>query len=300
VLSELPRSTTRVLSAVAWDALAGTRDDSELFADLVVLAGVEPGWARARPLGVPVLAFGVQPPDPDARIEREGPVGSRIIAWDREHSLTRHVAFDTVLASRMPLHQYSGAARVDPIAWSEAGVAISASDAGPARWVAVSFPVSSSNWPLQPSWALFVENAVDYLTRRTEYESGRVWSAGEPISLAVPARGSAYIFGSPGASTARQVASDRAGNVSIPAQSLVGVYQLASESPGEIYPLPVAVLNADESACLTSDRMSIGSQPLESSAAGESRRELWPWFVGVLLVVLTLEWMVFASRSRIS
>ncbi|MBX3362545.1 MAG: VWA domain-containing protein [Phycisphaeraceae bacterium] len=300
VLTELPRATTRVVSAVAWNALAGTRDDAELFADLVVLSGVEPGWARARAIGVPVLAFGVLPPDPLVQLEREGPTGSRIIAWDREHLLTRHVAFDTVLASQMPRYEYSSGARVDPIVWSDAGIAVSASEAGAGRWVAVSFPVASSNWPLQPSWPLFVENAVDWLTRRTERESGRVWSAGEPISLSVPSRGATYVFRPPGASEGRRVSSDRSGDVSIPAQPLAGVYQLASEQDGESHPVPVAVLKGDETLCRTSDRLSIGSQPVEASSASETRRELWPWFVGALLVVLTLEWMVFASRSRIS
>lgn len=300
VLTELPRATTRVVSAAGWDALASTRDESELFADLVVLSGVEPGWARGRPLGVPVLSFGVLPPDPFVRIEREGRSGSRIIAWDREHSLTRHVAFDTVLASRMPPYENSSGASADPIAWSEAGIAISASEAGANRWVAVSFALSSSNWPLQPSWPLFVENAVDWLTRRSEQESGRVWSAGEPISLAVSARSATYVFRPPGGSTGRQVVSDRSGHVSIPAQAIGGVYQLAPEQSVEYHPIPVAVLKPDETLCRTSDRLSIGSLPIEASAGSGTRRELWPWFVGALLVVLTFEWMVFASRSRIS
>lgn len=296
VLHELPRLTVRSLSSEAWNSLASAEPGADLFADLIVLADVDPGWAIARPIGVPVLAFGVRPPTPDVALEAGDRPSGKIIAWDRQHPLTRHLALDTVLTSGGNLLRLASGSTSHPVAWSDAGIAIVCSQVGSTRSLSVAFPISGTNWPLQASWPLFIENALDWLTRRSESESGRFWQTGEPIAVPGLPPGSVWSL-SPSASVVSTAGPD--GTLNLPAQARSGLYRLESTSPTPARAVPVALLNADESACRTSDRLSVGATPIQGGMSAGSRRELWPWFVAALAAVLALEWGIFASRSRI-
>lgn len=296
VLRELPRMTVRTLSAQAWNALASAEPGSDLFADLIVLADVDPGWATTRPSNVPILAFGVRPPAPDVTLESSDPASGPIIAWDRDHPLTRHLALDTVLATRVGHFRLAPASAAHPVAWHDAGISIVCSQVGSTRWLSVAFPIDRTNWPLQASWPLFVENATDWLTRRSESESGRFWHTGEPVVIPGLSPGSVWSL-TPGSQARSVVGPD--GLLNLAAQSRVGLYRLEPTGTSTPRPIPVALLNADESACRTSDRLSIGATPIEGRTHRASRRELWPWLIAALAVLLTIEWAVYASRSRI-
>lgn len=296
VLRELPRLTVRSLSGEAWNALASAEPGADLFADLIVLADVDPGWALSRPINVPVLGFGVRPPTRDVVLESGDRSSGRIIAWDREHPLTRHLALDTVLASGGNLLRLTAGSTAHPVAWSDAGVAIVCSQVGSTRWLSVAFPIARTNWPLQASWPLFIENALDWLTRRSESESGRFWQTGEPIAVPGLTPGSSWSL-SPSGGAPSIVGPD--GVLNLPAQAKSGLYRVESGTASPGRSVPIALLNADESACRTSDRLSIGAIPIQGSFSTDSRRELWPWFIAALAAVLILEWAIFASRSRI-
>ncbi len=297
VIREIPRTSIRTISAVAWNDLASSDSGSDLFADLIILAGVEPGWARSRPLAVPFLTFGVAPATPDVTLNPASP--GKLIAWDRDHPLTRHLALDTVLFAKGGSFESPLGASVVPIAWSDGGIALACADSGVERWLAVAFDIAETNWPLQPSWPLFIENATDWLTRRSERESGRVWHTGEAITLRGVTPSTAFAFGRVGLPAVRTLASAAQGQLVIPAQPLGGVYAAESLAPPSRLLIPIAMLSDAESSCRTSDRISIGALPVEAADHADARRELWPWFVAALAVVLSVEWMIFASRSRV-
>lgn len=297
VIREIPRTTVRTISGSAWGDLASTADSSSLFADLVILGGVEPGWARSRRLSVPIMSFGVLPVESGVTLGPPAP--GRLIAWDRDHLLTRHLALDSVVFSGAGAFESSLGGSVVPIAWSEDGVAIACADDGAGRWLSVAFDASESNWPLQPSWPLFVENAVEWLTRRGERETGRVWRTGETITLVGALPGTTYSFGGVGAAAMRTIVSGGLGELVIPAQHRQGEYVAASDSPRSILPVPVAVLSESESLCRTSDRISIGAVPVESTFQSETPTEIWPWFLAALVVLLTFEWVLFVRHASI-
>ena len=51
------------------------------------------------------------------------------------------------------------------------------------RHIAAGFELVQSNWPLHVSFAVFLQNAVDYLIQAGSGENGLAFKAGEPISV---------------------------------------------------------------------------------------------------------------------
>ena len=63
----------------------------------------------------------------------------------------------------------------------------------------------------------------------------------------------------------------------------------------------VSVLDAGESALAVRSDVVIGTGNLDGGRGfGQSQRELWRWFSLVAIVLIGIEWFVFAQNIRIS
>lgn len=85
----------------------------------------------------------------------------------------------------------------------------------------------------------------------------------------------------------------------IPAQHRQGDYVAAATSASSRFTVPVAVLSESETLCRTSDRISIGAVPVESTIESETPTEIWPWFLAALVVLLTFEWVLFVRHASV-
>lgn len=303
VLRELPRVNLRTISDEAWRSMASLEPGADLFADLIVLAGVDPAWAAARPPSLPILRLGGRraDPAPDA-------AASPVIAWERAHPLMRHVSLDGVVVEADAIARPASADE-SAIAWTDVGEVIIAGERDGVRHLRTGFGVDQTTWTLTFGWPLFLDNAVGWLTRRDERDSGRVWRTDSPISIPWPLASAPATLLTPEGDALRRDIAPSAGMLRIGPPGRAGVYTLvpASDAPanGETgidaprAPLPFALMHAGESSLATSDRITIGAAPIQAAAPTDLPREVWHWFVLAAAGLLTVEWFLFAARARV-
>lgn len=298
VVRELPRTTVRIVSRAAWEG-AAAGGVGGLFADVVVLAGVEPRWVRAGE-GVAMLTLGVDPgvPGLTAR-EEDGGIG-RALAWAREHPVMRNVSMDAVVIGRSLVLEATPETRAAAIALAEPGAVIMAGEgAGDGstsgtRWIAVGFGVEQTTWPLSFGWPLFVDNAIDWLTRRSERASGRVWRTGEPVEVAWGGTGETSALGPGGGAFSVRAAG---GVAMLGVVERAGVYRIEGRQMSAA--APVALLDERETRAATAESVRLEVGEVRARGERERPREVWHWFVGAAALLLAIEWFVYAWRARV-
>ncbi len=308
VLRELPRVNLRTISDEAWRSMASLEPGADLFADLIILSGVDPAWATLRPPTQPILQIGVPRSSPD----RPAPA-SPIIAWERAHPLMRHVSLDGVLVAT-PAGVDARSAEEVAIAWTEAGAAIIAGERDGVRHIRTTFTVDQTTWPLTFGWPLFLDNALGWTTRRDERDAGQVWRTADPVSIPWPLQSAPATLLSPDGTALRRGVSPSGGMLRLAPPDRAGVHTLVPEEggPGTGDPatgatsvdapraiLSFALMDSGETSLATSDRISIGATPIQATSAAELPREIWHWFVLLAAALLTGEWFLFAARARV-
>jgi Ca-activated chloride channel family protein len=303
VLRELPRVNLRAISDEAWRSMSSLEPGTDLFADLIVLCGVDPAWATLRPPTQPILQIGGPRPSPDRSVP-----ASPIIAWERGHPLMRHVSLDGVVVEAAPIADPVGTDQ-SVIAWTDAGAAIIAAERDGVRHIRTTFTVDQTTWPLTFGWPLFLDNAIAWITRRDERDAGHVRRTADSVSTPWPlASTSATLLSPEGTALRRGIApsggmlrlgpTDRAGVYAlVPDDGTAGVGVIGNDAPHAL--LPFALLDPGESSLVTSDRISIGATPIQATSAAELPREIWHWFVLLAAALLTGEWFLFAARARV-
>lgn len=296
-LRETPRALVRTLSEEAWRSMAALTPDTDLFADLIVLHAVAPSWEQARPPRVPILRLGA-PTSPEPRTI----IASPVIAWDRTHPIMRHVSLDGVLVNVEPAARAVMPADATPLAWTQDGPVISAADRDGLRSITLAFPASGTTWTLTFGWPLFLDNAVAWLTRRDESQSGHVWTTAAPIATPWPLASPVAALLGPDGLVIRADLAPVGGLLRAAAPRSVGLHALiadAQAAPPQQAPIPVALLDPAESALATRDRLSVGASTIAATTSTRGPREVWHLFLAAALAILTIEWFLFAARSRV-
>ncbi len=292
VLEELaPRSLSRV----------GVRQYESMGpagADLVVFDRVRP----ERLPGVPTLSFGAGIPltglhgDPI-----EGPAGY-VLAWERMHPVLRDVAMDSVFVGEaidLSAAERMRGARV--LARTAAGPVIVLVEDGAYRRLVVAFAPWWSNWPLQAGFPVFVANALDYLTLRGDESAGRAFSTAEVAVVRVPPGTRRVELSGPVPVSVAVHEGERSASLGMLERA--GIYRVERfeggvGDDGDRF-VAVNLLDPSESSLALGERVRVGSTVVEVSAGAPVPREIWAWFALAALAVLTIEWVLFAWRSRL-
>jgi len=158
---------------------AGDRAEQLARFDLVVFDRVAPGFVPV----VSTISFGAAPPIPDLErfnVEEAQPY-RRVLSWNRGHPVMADVNLDALaVADRGRLRLPEDA---PVLALGAGGPILAAVESRRVRHVIASFEVSKSNWPIYPSFPIFLRNAVEYLTLRSEGDAGVSYRAGESIAV---------------------------------------------------------------------------------------------------------------------
>jgi len=240
-------------------------------ADLVVYDGVSPeGLADVATIGFASLL-----PDQD-RADRLETLGrqTRMISWDRADPIVHDAGLGLVSYQRgvrLPEGSDGGGLRV--LARDGDGPIIIERVAGAHRHLRVGFALHDSNWAVQVGLPIFLVNAVEELLPGTG-GVGEVYSTSEVINL-----------------------EDEGGS-----RASIGPIQRAGVIEEDGRRIGVAVLDAGESALNLRDPVLIGSgSNADASRLGGAReRDLWRWFTLAAIVLIGLEWFMYAGRVRIS
>jgi Ca-activated chloride channel homolog len=163
------------------------------------------------------------------------------------------------------------------------------------KWVALGFDVRDSDLPLRIAWPLLVMNIIsDFIDEDTGYISsfrtGEVWSipasaGGKTASLKLPG----------GAARTVPIKDGRAVFLGQDA----GFYELKLDDGATTFAANLS--DAAESSIAPADTLAVGAKKageLEGFTVGV-RRELWVYFLALVLLVTAVEWLTFHRRVTV-
>jgi hypothetical protein len=298
ILAELPLQRLRTVNQSEFDRVLADGSLAAfdlLIADRTDLAVLPP---------IPTLALGSSVPTPGLALgpPREGAQAwGYAIAWERAHPTLRDVSMDTVFvnAARPFLEPPADAAvavKLDTLARGVEGPMIRVSEDAGVRRLATNFEVAQSNWALQPGFSIFLASAVEFLTGRNAESASTAYTTASRVewSLAAdrPASGEVEITGPV---VLRAVLPPGSPRVVVGPFERAGVYVAPALAP------PVAAINLTddrESALATADTLDIAGRSVVASVAAAGPTEIWPWLVMLAGLLLVLEWIFYALRSR--
>lgn len=281
---------------------------------------------------MPSIVLGGDAPPLGITRSGEARAWSGLIFWDRQHPLLQGVGFDSlVLGQRLPI-ALSGASlsslwRHDILVrdGDDALVVLAQprglADGAGARHIVSAFTLRESNWPLSPSFAIFLANATDSLALRDASRVGKALTTSAGSQVRVPASGEVRLVG-PVERTLRsgdeaigsqeadqgtasgQAASVQAAPVVLATGVLprAGLYRVqTSQAPtSDVIErvLAVNLVNEHETALASPSELSIDNRTLPTSQGSLGERELWPTLLLVALLLLCAEWVLFARQTR--
>ncbi len=153
----------------------------------------------------------------------------------------------------------------------------------------------TTNWPLQPSFPLFMRNVLYHLLGNVGDSIGESSvQPGEPMILRPEAGGQWLKVTSPKGDTVKLAKGQRA-DFTYGATDLLGVYQVVRDDAAQ-RSFAVNLLDANESHIEPKKEIHIGN---ERFSAGQERKqplELWKWIILLALVLLMVEWYIYNRR----
>lgn len=154
-----------------------------------------------------------------------------------------------------------------------------------------------TNWPIRPSFPVFIFNVLNYLGGRKAVLGSSAVRPGQPVALEIPVGGQSPKVRSPqGEETAL---GSTGGNVSFTKTSELGVYDVLTGSNRPQH-FAVNLFHALESDLRPRTSVKIGNVNVAGEAASVlSRKELWRLLLVCALGVLLLEWYIYNRRVYI-
>lgn len=305
-LESLEGARVRALTAEAFDALAGA-DPSLEGVDLVVFDRVEAMAAPRKPSAHFAAGLGAAGVRIEEAAGESAPRATRALAWSRSAPVMRDVTLDGLLMAGAPALALPPAAVA--LATGEGGPILAGLEGPGPRRVFIAFDLARSTWWLNPSFAIFIANAVEWLSGVGAEVSGRAILSGEP-ALVRPAPGAQRIRAVGPTTVEANIAGNGAANsadgapVSLGLLERVGVYAIEGAAPADRV-LAVNLLDATESALATVDPPDAqtgaggAGAPQAGMHAEQGQREVWRWLLAMGAGLLTIEWWLYAWRSRV-
>lgn len=161
------------------------------------------------------------------------------------------------------------------------------------------FDVLQSNWPFEPSFVLFCYNAAGFLGMQVGQNQQSNLRVGQPIVVEGLGPEIAGRIAGPGLS-ATEIQSNSAGAIRFPGTHRVGTYSLnVADQPTRLF--AVNLLDLDESDIEPQREIVLSGQPIKAEQRDLSRSNLplWPFLVGLALVLACLEWIIYNRKVRI-
>lgn len=286
VLRELRPRDLRIVTEAQWAA------SGEGGADLVIFDRA----TGALPARAALIAFGVRPAIEGllGEASTDALQGETPIYWKREHPILRDVALDAVVAAGSWAYRTTGTrAGLSEVVHGPRGAMVVV-DEGPPRRVLVGFELAKSNWALQAGFAIFMANAVDYLSLRGEAGTGRAFTTGEAVTI----RGSGAIVLEGPVVIRAQGGAGVGGVVTLGPVARAGVYTVRGDGAEERV-VCVNVTDATESALASPEVIDVGGVRVSAGAGLAGPREIWAMLVMAAGVLLVVEWLVYAARVRV-
>lgn len=293
-LAEFPGASLTRLTRAQYETRVAERGLPD--ADLIIFDGVSPA-ALPR---VPTLSFAAIPPMPGVTLSAPSVNGTYVLSWRRTSPILRDVALDSIFVAKPRVigwNEQTPGVNITELATGGDGPLIAMAEQSGARHLMVAFAPAESDWPLQVGFPVFLAAAIENLTTKAG-ELNQQPTTSAPLTLRVPASIGVVAMDGPESLRALTRPGDSGSTASFGLVSRAGVYRThppigGSEAVG------VSLLDATESSLLTRKELSIGGHAIAAGSASSVGREVWDWCVLAAVVLLVIEWLLYAARMRV-
>jgi len=291
-LQACPLARLEVCTPTQFDAMDPWVLSAEQPYDLIVLDGhVPPHLPKCR-----YLVFG-RPPD-DIEVSVAGQLENQVIVdWRTKHPVLQYVNLTSLFAAKCQKMILPRDA--DVLAEFNETPALALVRRNGSVFLLAGFDVLQTNWPFEPGFVLFCYNAANFLGTQLGQNQETNLQVGQPVVVdGLQGEITAEIEG-PDLSGV-EVKSSPAGSIRFPGTDRVGPYSLSI--PGQPVKLfAVNLLDLHESNVEPQREIVLSGQAVQAQerALSRSNLPLWPFLVGLALLLVCLEWIVYNLKVRI-
>ena len=242
------------------------------------------------------LAFGRPPDGIDVTVPQQLE-NQVIVDWRPKHPVLQYVNLTNLFAAKC--YKMALPRDAEILAEFNESPALALVRRTGSVFLLASFDVLQTNWPFEPSFVLFCYNATNFLGMQVGQSQKANLQVGEPIIAdGLPPEITTGISG-PGFSD-RQIKSNPTGSIRFPATNSVGVYSL-NVPDQRLRFFAVNLLDSHESNIEPHRQIVLSNQPIEAQERPLSRSNLplWPFLVGLALILACLEWLIYNRRVRL-
>ena len=157
-----------------------------------------------------------------------------------------------------------------------------------------------TNWPIRPSFPVFVFNMLDYLGGGHRTTSGESVRPGKVVMIDAPASAKSSSVGqisvrTPGGKRSK-LKESRPGRSNFTDTEELGIYEAYYEGKPFLR-FAVNLFDSTESDIAPRESFEAGPTAVEGQSGWEdSRKEFWRWLVAAGLVILLFEWYIYNHR----
>lgn len=245
----------------------------------------------------PAIFLGRTPPTD--RVRAYGDAGGQVVLeGSGDHPLLRYVDVDPIYVARGS--QVQPGADAEVVLEGSSGPLVMTFVDGGREHVFVTFdPITDSNWPYLRGMGVFLFNAVEYLGHHGDALTRSQLTPGAALVARLPSDATEMELVSPDGETFDLSDQDPARVAWGPVQ-LSGLHELRYVRSGGGEPVSwfeSVRMPPQESDPQAAAEVVLGTQRVESTEAGAVRyRPLWPWAVGMCLVILLIEWWIYNRK----
>ena len=291
-LQACPLAKLELQSPAQFDAMDHNDLSVEQRYDMVVLDNHVPAvLPKCR-----YLVFG-RPPngiDVSAPQELENQV---IVDWRTKHPVLKYVDMTNLFAAKC--HRMILPRDAEVLAEFNETPALALLRRNGSVFLLAGFDVLQSNWPFEPGFVLFCYNAAGFLGMQLGGSQEMNLKVGEPIVVeGLDGQITALIDGPDFSGT--EIRSSSSGSLRFPGTDRAGTYRLSiGEQPARFF--AVNLLDPKESNIEPVREIVLSGQPVQAEERDLSRANLplWPFLVGLALILVCLEWIIYNRKVRI-
>lgn len=228
-------------------------------------------------------------------IKSEGEVeGQALMWWDETHPVLRNVELEYVqVASWLDLKMPE---KTERLIEGPTGPVLARYSQDARQYLILAFAVENSTWWQNPSFPMFVYNAIRFLGGASaDSAAGGGLRPGETLRASLPAGVEKAHIETPGAKTA-EVIPDETGVIRFGGTHRAGLYTIKEGAEGRDR-FAVNLEDAWESNIAPRRELTIGGTEVTvGEGIAASTPEVWRWFVGAALFIAFVEWYIYNRR----
>jgi len=242
------------------------------------------------------LVFGRPPPGIDVSVSRQLK-NQLMVDWRPKHSVLKYVNLTNLFAAKSLRMDLPRDAEV--LAEFNESPALALLRRKASVFLLAGFDVLETNWPFEPGFVLFCYNAVQFLGVQVGQNEQTSLNVGQPIVLDGAEPESEARIDGPHLSDTPVIAGS-AGSIHFPGTTRAGVYNLRIPDKTPRF-FAVNLLDQHESNIEPRTKIVLAGQAVEAEQHAVSRANmpLWPFLVGLALLLASLEWLVYNLKVKI-